>query len=620
MALTKSSLSLESSESDSEELPTFAFLKQEASSTKRRQPQREKIVVVDTSDSEASRPPSPKLKDTPPVPDIAEPVPQTEPVRVLSSGSEDEEELIPLAQRLTCKFLTRKQLSPEDASSPIQTVWGHRSTEGASCGWKKQSFPKIPDASFRDTSERRSSSNRDPVGDRLCHQLPAFQATCPVQSDSLTATKTNAEAPPLQKRTKHGQKVQRRGPRGCQPRGQASRKESTLRQQERQKKAALVNRLKVQRPEECLRHIIVGLDPVLLQMEGGGQLLGALQSMECRCVIEAQAVPCSITWRRRAGLAEATRKRQGTTQYLKGPSQKTALAPPVTVRHWIVGPGEEKVLSQADDGEEGWVEEPMVLVLLLAEAFVSMVYKFKQGSLGDSEKGKETLRSFVTDTAARTAGKALSLVIVDQEKCFSAPHLPRRRKRGVANREQAKERKRRQPDASAGQMVSRVDVEEALVDLQLYTEAQARIVQSWKELADFACAFTKAVAEAPFKKLRDQTSFSFCLESDWAGGAKVDRAGRGLALVWRRQIQQLNRVSLDMASAIVDTYPSPQRLVQAYRQCFSDQERQNLLADIQVRRGEGVTSTSRRVGPELSRRIYLQMTTLQPALSLDSAD
>ncbi|XP_040353127.1 structure-specific endonuclease subunit EME1 isoform X2 [Herpailurus yagouaroundi] len=546
MALTKSSLSLESSESDSEELPTFAFLKQEASSTKRRQPQREKIVVVDTSDSEASRPPSPKLKDTPPVPDIAEPVPQTEPVRVLSSGSEDEEELIPLAQRLTCKFLTRKQLSPEDASSPIQTVWGHRSTEGASCGWEKQSFPKVPDASFRDTSERRSSSNRDPVGDRLCHQLPAFQATCPVQSDSLTATKTNAEAPPLQKRTKHSQKVQRRGSRGCQPRGQASRKESTLRQQERQKKAALVNRLKAQRPEECLRHIIVGLDPVLLQLEGGGQLLGALQSMECRCVIEAQAVPCSITWRRRAGLAE--------------------------------------------------------------------------GSLGDSEKGKETLRSFVTDTAARTAGKALSLVIVDQEKCFSAPHLPRRRKRGVANREQAKEKKRRQPEASAGQMVSRVDVEEALVDLQLYTEAQARIVQSWKELADFACAFTKAVAEAPFKKLRDQTSFSFCLESDWAGGAKVDRAGRGLALVWRRQIQQLNRVSLDMASAIVDTYPSPQRLVQAYRRCFSEQERQNLLADIQVRRGEGVTSTSRRVGPELSRRIYLQMTTLQPALSLDSAD
>lgn len=161
---------------------------------------------------------------------------------------------------------------------------------------------------------------------------------------------------------------------------------------------------------------------------------------------------------------------------------------------------------------------------------------------------------------------------------------------------------------------------QALVDLQLHTNAQVRIVQNWKELADLACAFTKAVAEAPFKKLRDESGFSFCLESDWAGGVKVDRSGRGLALVWRRQIQQLNRVSLEMASAIVDAYPSPQLLLQAYQRCCSVQERQNLLADIQVRRGEGVTSTSRRVGPELSRRIYLQMTTLQPDLSLDSTD
>lgn len=100
----------------------------------------------------------------------------------------------------------------------------------------------------------------------------------------------------------------------------------------------------------------------------------------------------------------------------------------------------------------------------------------------------------------------------------------------------------------------------------------------------------------------------------------MDRSGRGLALVWRRQIQQLNRVSLEMASAIVDAYPSPQILIQAYKRCFSEQERQNLLADLKVRRGEGVTATSRRVGPELSRRIYLQMTALQPDLSLDSAD
>ncbi|XP_045382156.1 crossover junction endonuclease EME1 isoform X2 [Lemur catta] len=547
MALKKSSFSLDYSESDSEELPTFAFLKKEPSSTNRRQPQREeKIVVVDISDSEASCPLSPGLKDSLLVPDTAETVTQTEPVKVLSSESEDEVELLPLAERLKCKFLTHKQLSPEDSGSPVKSVLDHQNNEGASSAWKKQPFPKIPDVPLHDTSERNASDNKDPILDNPCHQLPAYQSACPVQSNSLTVAKTNSDILPPQKKTKRSQKVQGRGSQGCQQQGQASQKQSTLRQQERKKAAALANRLKSQRPEECLKHIIVVLDPVLLQMEGGGQLLGALQSMGCCCVIEAQAVPCSITWRRRTGPSE--------------------------------------------------------------------------GSLGNTEKGKETLRGFVTDITARTAGKALSLVIVDQEKCFSVQNPPRRRKQGVANKQAKEKQQQRQPKATLGSMVSRVHVEEALVDLQLHTEAQARIVQSWKDLADLACSFTKAVAEAPFKKLRDQTSFSFCVESDWAGGVKVDRAGRGLALVWRRQIQQLNRVSLEMASAVVDVYPSPQLLVQAYQRCFSEQERQNLLANIQVRRGEGVTSTSRRIGPELSRRIYLQMTTLQPDLSLDSTD
>lgn len=258
MALQRSSLSLDSSESDSEELPTFAFLKKEPSSTKRRQSQREeKIVVVHTSDSEASCPPSPRLKDVPPTPDTAESITQTEPVRVLSSGSEDEVELIPLAERLACKFLTRKPLSPEDSNSPVKSVWDHQNSEGGSCDWKKEPFPKVPDIALRDTSERCASNNKDPAGDSPCHQLPAFKATCPIQNNSWT----NAEVPPLQKRTKPSQEVQRSSSQGRQPRRRASPKERTLEQQERTKKAAVANRLKAQRPEECLKHVVVMLDP-----------------------------------------------------------------------------------------------------------------------------------------------------------------------------------------------------------------------------------------------------------------------------------------------------------------------------------------------------------------------
>lgn len=42
----------------------------------------------------------------------------------------------------------------------------------------------------------------------------------------------------------------------------------------------------------------------------------------------------------------------------------------------------------------------------------------------------------------------------------------------------------------------------------------------------------------------------------------MDRSGKGLFEVWKRQIQQFNRVSLEMADAVVSAYPSPQLLVQ----------------------------------------------------------
>ncbi|NXN34136.1 EME1 endonuclease, partial [Nycticryphes semicollaris] len=158
-----------------------------------------------------------------------------------------------------------------------------------------------------------------------------------------------------------------------------------------------------------------------------------------------------------------------------------------------------------------------------------------------------------------------------------------------------------------------------LVDLQICKQVQVSFFESSEELGEFATMFTKAVAEAPFKRERENMGFSFYLEKRWCSGVRVDRSGKGLLEVWKRQIQQFNRVSREMAEAIVAAYPSPQLLNQAYSRCSSEQERENMLADIPVHRGDGVTATSRRIGPELSRRIYLQMTSHDPDLYLDFA-
>ncbi|XP_038613190.1 crossover junction endonuclease EME1 [Tachyglossus aculeatus] len=561
-----------SRESDSEEEPpTFTFLKQPPPPSEKSaallSEEVKKVVVLSSSDSEDPHPPfRPKATAAGPA-DLQDPaeIALSKELVLVSSGSEEEEveeELIPLAERVKGKVWgrgTSPRPLPEAQRQTPQSSLGSQ-TRGApqtsgsrdtSAGTEGQCHPQAPAFPSRVSSPGSEDDAEGPTG-HLAGRPSAF----PAERGPSSSLEMGSACPSLPKRVKRGPDVAGRA--------RLKRQEEA---QERERRKALAQSLKAQRPEECLKHIAVLLDPALLQLEGGGQILSALQSMECACEIEGQAIPCSMAWKRRAALGQVA--------------------------------------------EGGWTEEPGVLVVLPAEEFMLLVHSPEQSG---HREGKGSLQSFVADAMVRTPGKVLSLAVVGVEKLCRrqpgprsrAPTQARRRPRGA----------REDPSAPS---LSRVAVEEALVELQLQAQGQVqvRLLESWQELADYACMFTKAVAEAPYKRLRDCTGFSFYLESTWAGGVKVDRAGTGLGQVWRRQLQQLNRVSLDMASAIVAAYPSPRLLLQAYSNCSSTQERQQLLAGIQVRRGVGVTATARCLGPELSRRVYLQMTSLHPDLSLD---
>uniref|UniRef100_A0A670XY86 Essential meiotic structure-specific endonuclease 1 n=1 Tax=Pseudonaja textilis TaxID=8673 RepID=A0A670XY86_PSETE len=346
-------------------------------------------------------------------------------------------------------------------------------------------------------------------------------------------------------------------------------------EQEKQRKAALAQLRKAQRPEQCLKHIQIVLDPGLLQINGADEILAALQSTESNYVIESQTVPCSITWRRKTVLIK-------------------------------------------------WLEGLCVFASVQeAQGSPFCPFAFLQARM---EGPTETLQSFVVEITEKIPGKTLSLAVTELEKHFrlkftsqkpkSQKKLQQPEQSSSKAQEEGKPRKRKEKEIPVSQL-SRLDVEEALVELQLHTGVQVQVLASWKEFGEFASMFTKAVAEAPFKKEKNKTSFSFCLEGDWCRGVKVDRTGKGLLQVWKRQIQQFNRVSLEMANAIVARYPSPLLLMQAYDSHTSEHERHNLLAEVPVRRGDGVTTTTRRVGPDLSKRIYLQMSSRNPDLSLD---
>ncbi|XP_039198792.1 crossover junction endonuclease EME1 [Crotalus tigris] len=573
----------EPDESDCEELPVFFPVNKPPDPKNSIRPSPDNpVVVLSSSDSEDSFLCSPaRKKPHGPCNSVKMAASTDVRLQLISESEEEEEIFVPLAERLRRKLLVARLSTTAPSFTRIQTKSGRRppvSDEELMPTCWQEPLPADSDLQenvapnaweLSDSDQEVSSWNAKP---QSSPQLPI----CISDNKMLDGThQISLKSFPLQTSTRHNHQDLDKV---CQAVLQKSKEQGgqkQLQEREKQRKVALAQLRKAQRPEQCLKHIQIVLDPGLLQINGADEILVALQSMESNYAIESQAVPCSITWRRKTGLTEAE--------------------------------------------EDNWIEEPNVLVPMLLPDFIAMIHNSKQARL---EGPTETLQSFVAKITEKIPGKTLSLAVTELEKHFSSQKPKSQKKLQQAEQssskaqEEGKPRKRKEKTNPVSQL-SRLDVEEALVELQLHTGVQVQVLASWKEFGEFASMFTKAVAEAPFKKEKNKTSFSFCLEGDWCRGVKVDRAGKGLLQVWKRQIQQYNRVSLEMASAIVARYPSPQLLMQAYDSHASEQERQHLLAEVPVRRGDGVTTTTRRVGPDLSKRIYLQMTSHNPDLSLD---
>ncbi|NXW25166.1 EME2 endonuclease, partial [Circaetus pectoralis] len=159
-----------------------------------------------------------------------------------------------------------------------------------------------------------------------------------------------------------------------------------------------------------------------------------------------------------------------------------------------------------------------------------------------------------------------------------------------------------------------------LVVLELWGNRGGLFLDTWQEFGQHVSALTGGVAKHPYNlsfgggQLQSQ-ELPFCTAGAWASGVRVEKDGTGLWQVWKRQIQQFNRVSPATAAAIAEAYPSPSLLLQAYEECSTEDEKRLLLSDIPVKLD--VSSKDCHVGPDLSRRIYLFMISTDPDIVLD---
>ncbi|XP_005391574.1 PREDICTED: probable crossover junction endonuclease EME2 [Chinchilla lanigera] len=308
-------------------------------------------------------------------------------------------------------------------------------------------------------------------------------------------------------------------------------------------------------PEKALERLTVCLDPAVLEDAGSDILMEALSALGCECCIEPQSPARSLQW---SGV------------------RPDPQAPGVLPEVWA-----------AEDQE--------LLLLLEPEEFLQGVTQLTQAS------GPPCSMPWIsTKSPARPHVAVIGLDAYLRSHQLSA--------QGTQQPES--------PEVAQAQLtIGWPEVEEALVLLQLIRDLDVLLVASWQELSQHVCSFTKALAQRPSKQYRDSQAFSFCTAGRWASGQRVARDGSGLRRVWQKQIQQFNRVSPAVADAVVAAFPSPRLLQQALLACRTEQERLGLLADLPVKAHKG--RQHRRVGPDLSRRICLFLTTTNPDLLLD---
>ncbi|XP_077075408.1 essential meiotic structure-specific endonuclease subunit 2 isoform X2 [Siphateles boraxobius] len=326
-------------------------------------------------------------------------------------------------------------------------------------------------------------------------------------------------------------------------------------QQEQQRRKEAAERLNLLKPENFIKSLTAHIHAVLLQDAGCDVLLRNLDGLQWRNRIENQGLPNSIRWTQQA-------------------------------------------LQTEDEDKNEVIEEDQVLMVISHNELEDMVMSHKSVNnqsalIGDMYEGSESLLDHLYKYLTRTAGKVVTILVM-------ISHQQRSGSWG-------------EDDFDLHLNHHHLDTEELLVHLQLYWNVAVHFLFGWQEVTDHVVSLTKALSKRPYKALCGDPDLGFCMDGSWSAGVRVDRDGHGLAQVWTRQIQQLNRVSPAMAKAVTSAYPSPSLLLKAYEELPSEEERRRLLADLTVVGG----AKERRVGPELAGRVHRLLTSQNPHLLLD---
>lgn len=224
---------------------------------------------------------------------------------------------------------------------------------------------------------------------------------------------------------------------------------------------------------------------------------------------------------------------------------------------------------------------------------------------------ERTLEKCVKEIQRASRGKRLEFVTVEVERYI---------KRN-ANQEAAR--------VSNANIIGERAVYDCCTFLYLEYGVSSRHVRNNTELGAYICQVTDSIAFHPYRKpagflhanIRNRTKGNATdrLEGVVASSSTPTRAvgetvierSNDLAVVYMNILCRVPGLSLDFAKAIRSHYPTLRSLLEAYDAQPRENDKQKLLANIQL-------NERRRVGPSVSKKVYMIFNSRDPNIPLDA--
>ncbi|KAJ3412792.1 putative monocarboxylate transporter mch1, partial [Chytridiales sp. JEL 0842] len=315
---------------------------------------------------------------------------------------------------------------------------------------------------------------------------------------------------------------------------------------------------KIRDKKACCQEMILELDPACVAERCGATLVSAVQEMGTTISIQTQPMPLTMRWKRKV-----TREWNDEKQLWTPCDERLEYEPFVLIR---LDAAELSRLVQSPGGYKSYYSHvcskyPGYSIILFVEGIKNLLKSRTKAIDSQIRSGVRTMYGQVSKSNAGAAG---------------------------------------------GQDVAtKAVLDECMLWLQMQGNTFIQLSESVDESQRYIVGFTSSIAAIPERKRRNEETFKLNF------GDTV-KSGSDLQDIWRRILLEIKPCTESVANAILEEYPNYRSLIEAYNRIQSVAGREGLLENIMVQR----KSQSRRIGPALSRKIYLGLMSDDPTLAI----